>query len=196
MKRVTLHVSGNVQTAGYRARVIDIARAFGITGVVANLPDGRVKVIAEGEATDLERFIQAINIKNALINVTDIEKEYSPPTGEYDGFYKLVGEGETDERLDTAASLLKELINVTKNGFDNLGKKQDIMIEKQDIMIEKQDKMLEKQDETIAKIDQSREEITSELRSLRGDFRSLFDERISRIEHDLAEIKSKIATLQ
>jgi len=218
MRRVTLYISGNVQAAGYRARVIDIAKAFGIKGIVANLLDGRVKIIAEGEESDLERFIQAINIKNALINVVGIEKEYSSPTGEYDGFYKLVGEGETDERLDTAANLLKELIHVTKNGFDNLGKKQDIMIEKQDIMIEKQDKMLEKQDETMnkidglgdnlgskidglgdnlgSKIDQSREEITSEIRSLRGDFRSLFDERISRIEHDLAEIKSKIAALQ
>jgi len=40
----------------------------------------------------------------------------------YEGFYKLVGEGETDERLDTAADLLKELINVTRNGFSGLEK--------------------------------------------------------------------------
>jgi hypothetical protein len=35
---------------------------------------------------------------------------------EFSGFSKLVKGGETDERLDTAATLLKELIDVTRNG--------------------------------------------------------------------------------
>ncbi len=182
MKRATLHISGNVQRAGYRTKVVSIAKALGIKGNVQNLPDGRVKVIAEGEEADIERFIQAVNIKNALINVTGIEKEYSHPTGEYENFYKLVSEGETDERLDTAADLLKELIHVTKNGFDRLEKKQDVMIGKQD--------------ETMGKIDQSREEITGEIRALRSDFRSYFDDRLLKIEFELAEIKAKVAAIQ
>lgn len=33
-------------------------------------------------------------------------------------FYKIVGEGETDER-----GLLKELIVVTRGGFNNIGKR-------------------------------------------------------------------------
>ncbi len=140
---------------------------------------------AEGHDADLERFIQEIKIKNALINVTDIEKEYSHATGEYEGFYKLVDEGETDERLDTAADLLKELIGVAKNGFDGLGKKQDIMIERQDIMIKKQDIMIEKLDDT-------RKEIVSEIKEMRGDLRSYLDRRLIKIEDDITEIKAKI----
>ncbi len=189
MKRATLYIAGKVQSAGYRARVIEIAKVLGVKGSIQNLLDGRVKIIAEGEEADLERFIQAVNIKNTLINVTDIEKEYSTPTGEYEDFYKLVSEGETDERLDTAANLLKELINVTKNGFGSLGEKQDIMIEKQDITIEEIK-------DISHKIDLSREGITSEIRGLRSDFSSLRDERISSIEHDLAEIKARVTTLQ
>ena len=73
----------------------------------------------------MERFIQAVNIKNTLINVTDLEKEYFTPTRENERFYKLVDDGETDERLDTAADLLKELIHVSKNGFYDLGTKID-----------------------------------------------------------------------
>lgn len=171
MKRATLYISGNVQRTGYRTKVVSIAEALNIRGNVQNLPDGRVKIIAEGEEADLKKFIQAVDIKNALINVTSIEKEYSDATGEYEGFYKLVGKGETDERLDTAADLLKELIHATKNGFDRLEKKQG---------------------ETIVKIDQSREEISGEIRGLRDDFRSHFDERFSRIEHELTEIKAKV----
>ncbi len=206
MMRAALYISGSVQRTGYRTKVVSIAKALDIRGNVQNLPDGRVKIIAEGEEKDLERFIQAVDIKNTLINVTDIKKEYSAPSGEYESFYKLVSEGETDERLDTAADLLKELIHVTKNGFSSLGKKQDIMIEKQDIMIEKQDIMIRKQDETMSKIDelgeklgnkidQSRTEITSEIHFLRDDFRTRFDERLSRIEVELAEIKAKVAAI-
>jgi acylphosphatase len=164
MKRVILHISGNVQQAGYRAKVIAIANVLDIKGNVQNLTDGRVKIVAEGEEADLERFIKGVNIKNTLINVSDIAKEYSNPTGDYERFYKLVGDGETDERLDTAADLLKELIHVSKSGFDDLG----------------------------GKIDQSRIEITSEIRTSREDLSSHFDERISMIEHDLAQIKAKV----
>ncbi|NMB85103.1 MAG: acylphosphatase, partial [Methanothrix sp.] len=44
--RLTAIVSGKVQEAGYRARVVDIANAFGLKGMVENLLDGRVKIIA------------------------------------------------------------------------------------------------------------------------------------------------------
>jgi len=193
MKRATLRISGSVQRAGYRTKVLAIARALNIKGNVQNLPDGRVKIIAEGEETDLERFIQAVNIKNALINVINVKKEYSSPTGEYENFYKLVGEGETDERLDTAADLLKELIHVTKDGFDGLGNKIDGLGNKIDGLGNKIDGL---GDELGNKIDQSREEITAEIRSMRDDFRTHIDERLSRVELELAEIKAKIAVLQ
>ena len=178
MKKVTLHVTGKVQQVGFRSKAVAIADALGIKGNVQNLVDGRVKIVAEGEEADLERFIRGVNIQNTLIRVTDIVKDYSNPTGDYERFYKLVSEGETDERLDTAADLLKELIHVTKNGFDRLENKQDVMIEKQT--------------ETMEKIDRSRIEITSEIRSSRDDFKSHVDVRISMIEQDLAQIKAKV----
>ena len=192
MKKVVLYISGNVQQAGFRARAVAIANALDIKGNVQNLSDERVKIIAEGEDADLERFIQGINIKNTLMYVNDITKEYSNPTGDYERFYKLVSEGETDERLDTASDLLKELIHVTKNGFNRLENKQDVMIEKQDIMIGKQDIMIGKQTETMDKIDQSRIEITSEIRSTKDDFISHIGKRISMIKHDIAQIKAKV----
>ncbi|KAF5428096.1 MAG: Acylphosphatase [Candidatus Methanomarinus sp.] len=153
MKKVILYISGSVQRAGYRTKAISLAELYSINGIVSNLPDGRVKIVAEGNETDLEQFIIALDIRNTLINVTNIDKDYSTSFGEYEGFYKLVSGGETDDRLDTAADLLKELIVVIKDGFNDLGKKQDIMIEKQDVMIEKQDIMIEKQDIMIEKQD-------------------------------------------
>ena len=120
MKRIAAIMSGKVQNVGYRARVVGIAKESGITGTVQNLMDGRVKIIADGEESDLKGFLDAISIKNALINVVDVEIEHPDATQEYNDFYKLVGEGETDERLDKASEYLKELIVVVKGGFGEL----------------------------------------------------------------------------
>ncbi|KAF5418772.1 MAG: Acylphosphatase [Candidatus Methanocomedens sp.] len=168
MKKVTLHISGNVQRVGYRAKVISIANALSIKGFIQNLPDGRVKIIAQGEQSELDKLIQAINISNSLINVTNVEQEYSIPSDDYEGFNKVVGDGETDERLDNAVDLFKKLITVTEDGFSNLGDK----------------------------VDQSKIEITSEIHSLRVDFNTLFDTRISKIEYELTEIKDKVMVLE
>ena len=125
--RTTIIIHGNVQRSDYRGRVISVAKMMNITGTVQNLSDGNVKIIAEGERTNIERFCDEIDIKNFLIKVTKIErKEDSYPIGEYESFYKLVGEGETDERLDSAAELLKELIGITKDGFNRVEKKLEI----------------------------------------------------------------------
>jgi acylphosphatase len=181
--RLTAYVSGKVQEVGYRARVVDIANAFGLKGMVENLLDGRVKIVAEGEDEKLKWFESAIDIKNALIYVSSIEKSYSPASGEFDMFGKLVAKGETDTRLDTAAGHLKELISAVNKMNDNLGGKIDQMNEnlgckmdkmlgkqdelldevrdvndnlggKMDQMLDKQDQMLDKQDQMLDKQDQ------------------------------------------
>lgn len=155
-RRVTLFVSRSVQRCGYRAKVITMAKALGMTGNVQNLKDGRVKIVGEGEEEDLRRFIEAVNVQDVIINVTGIESDYSDATGEYDDFYKLVGEGETDERLDKASELLTEIIEVNRDGFSSLGSKMDTMLTKQD-------SMLEKQDATISVIREEGEKTRTEL---------------------------------
>ncbi len=170
MNKIRATVSGRIQNVGYRAKVIRIAKDFGLTGFIYNLDDGRVRIIAESKNGDFGKFIDAIRIKNTLIDVADVEVEHADATGDFADFYKLVGEGETDERLDKASDYLKEMIDVmragfgsldskmdimidvTKAGFGSLDSKMDMMLEKQDVMIEKQDVMIEKQSETTAEI--------------------------------------------
>jgi acylphosphatase len=179
MKKVTLHISGNVQRVGYRAKVISVANALDIKGFIQNLSDGRVKIIAQGEQSELDKLIQAINISYSLINVTNIEQVYSTSLDNYEGFNKVVGSGETDERLDNAVDLFKKLITVTENGFTNLGKE-----------------LGDKIDQVGDKVDHSRIEITSEIHFLRDDFNTLFDKRLSNIEYELTEIKDKVMVLE
>jgi len=193
-------VSGKVQQAGYRDRVVGIGKNLALSGYAENLSDSRVKIVAEGDEEVLEQLTAAINIKNTLINVENLESSDWEATGEFSGFYKLVNEGETDERLDTAADLLKELIGATNNGFSTLNNTmtagfnklalgQDKMLDKQDRMLEKQDSMLEKQDLMLEKQDTS----INILEKVHGDT-SQIKTTLSRIEVDVKDTRYSLSS--
>jgi len=189
MKRLIAYVSGNVQGVGYRARVMDIARAFGIKGMVENLKDGRVLVVADGEDKRLEWLEDAINIKNTLIQVTSIEKDYASTSGEFDDFGKLVFRGETDTRLDIAAERLGDLIEVVKDMNRNLGGKIDQMNENLGGKIDqvnenlggKMDQMNEKQDGLLV-----------EVRDINRKFDRVLEEDIVELKADMSEVKAAL----
>ena len=188
MNKIRATVSGRIQNVGYRAKVIGIAKNFGLTGFVLNLDDGRVRIIAESKNGDFGKFLDAIWIKNTLIDVVDVEVEHADATGDFADFYKLVGEGETDERLDKASDYLKVMIEVMRAGFGSLGSKMDVMLEKQDAMLEKQDVMIEKQDVMIEKQDV----MIDETRGLREDMKGYMDMKFGKIEGELDLIKGAL----
>ena len=190
--RLTAFVSGRVQEVGYRARVIDMAIALGLKGMVVNLKDGRVKIVAEGEGEKLKWFESAMDIKNALIHVSSIEKNYSSASGEFDQFSKLVAKGETDTRLDTAAVYLKELVSAVNNMNDNLGGKMGQMLGKQDELLDevrnmndrlggKMDQMLDKQDDLII-----------EVKDVNRKMDRVLETDIVELKSDMAEVKSAL----
>jgi acylphosphatase len=51
---------GNVQGVGFRYSVRQIAKGFDLTGSVRNLRDGRVELLAVGEADEVRAFLEAI----------------------------------------------------------------------------------------------------------------------------------------
>lgn len=60
LERRRILFSGHVQGVGFRATTSWVARGFEVAGHVRNLPDGRVEVVAEGDAAELDRFVAAI----------------------------------------------------------------------------------------------------------------------------------------
>ncbi|MGV8175533.1 MAG: acylphosphatase [Methanothrix sp.] len=160
MKRLTATVSGKVQKVGYRKRIIDIASAFGIKGIVENLEDGRVKIVAEGDDEKLKWFENAIEIKNTLIQVDSVEKDYSPARGEFAGFGKIVAGDETDSRLDKGIDVMNKMlvaiIDVKTTIVDmnsNLGGKMDALGGKMDVLGDKIDVVGNKVDALGGKMD-------------------------------------------
>ena len=167
MKRLVAYVSGQVQKVGYRRRVVDMAKAFGLKGWVENLEDGRVKIVAEGDDEKLKWFESCIDIKNTLIQVSSIDKDYSPANGEFSRFVKLVDDNETDSRLDKGVEAINNVIkavngvgraiedmnlNLSKR-IDNLGVKIDNLGDKIDTIGVKIDTIGDKIDKMSVKID-------------------------------------------
>ncbi|MBN1236638.1 MAG: acylphosphatase [Methanotrichaceae archaeon] len=228
MQRLTAYISGKVQKTGYRARVITIAQNLGLKGYVQNLDNGLVRVVAEGETANLEELLKAIDIKNALINVTDIRKEYSPATCDFDSFFKAVSGGETDQRIDVAAHLLTKLITVNEKILDVITATHEELKETHEELKETHEELKETHEELREEIKGTREEIrgsrednrssrdaivgeikassdslagevresrdaiVGEIGELRVDLKGSIEDRLTRIESDVSQIKEKV----
>lgn len=83
-----LHVifSGRVQGVGFRFTVAEIAAPYPLTGLVRNLWDGTVELIAEGTETDLMGFLNDIHESRLKRNILNERVQWKPITGEYDRF--------------------------------------------------------------------------------------------------------------
>ncbi len=85
MPRLTAHFTGRVQGVGFRATTTHIAQRFAVTGTVENLPDGRVRLVAEGEAKELDAFLRDLqHAMSRYLRHTDTAT--GPATGAFDGF--------------------------------------------------------------------------------------------------------------
>jgi hypothetical protein len=89
-----------------------------LKGTVQELADGRVKITAEGELINLERFIRAANIKNsALINVSSISKEYSEAKGEFEDFKAIVETKKAFNKSSGAYRIDKRAYRTPRNTY-------------------------------------------------------------------------------
>jgi acylphosphatase len=82
-KRLVAVVMGTVQGVGYRYWAIQRASGLDLTGYVQNMPDGNVKVVAEGEDDTLRQFAELMKRGPAGAYVREVVATYLPATGEY-----------------------------------------------------------------------------------------------------------------
>ena len=76
--------SGHVQGVGFRATTREIAAGHEVAGYVKNLADGRVELVAEGEAEAVRRFLNAVKNRLGSHIAEASESEQSPRN--LDGF--------------------------------------------------------------------------------------------------------------
>ena len=85
MRRTSVHYRGQVQGVGFRARVERLARGHRVTGYVSNLPDGRVRLVIEGEAAEVDAMLQGV--AEAMGDwIAEIQTQVTVATGEFRDF--------------------------------------------------------------------------------------------------------------
>ena len=80
-------ITGRVQRVGFRAFAYDHAIHEGLGGHVANLPNGEVEIVVEGESEALTRFEMAIRQGPIGARVDQVEVDELPPSGRHPFFY-------------------------------------------------------------------------------------------------------------
>lgn len=85
VERAHVRFSGDVQGVGFRWRTLDAARDCEVTGFVRNLADGRVEVVAEGERSEVEAFVEVVSTRLRR-HIRAAETSWGAATGEFAKF--------------------------------------------------------------------------------------------------------------
>ena len=78
MDRRRVFYSGHVQGVGFRFTCQHLARQFAVSGFVRNLPDGRVELLAEGEAGEVDSFLDAVR-REMGDTIREVAETHEPP---------------------------------------------------------------------------------------------------------------------
>ena len=78
IERRRVYYSGRVQGVGFRFTAERLAQRFRVAGFVRNLDDGRVELLAEGEAAEVAVFLDAVR-REMDPYILDIQEERESP---------------------------------------------------------------------------------------------------------------------
>lgn len=84
-ERWEVRFHGHVQGVGFRFTTRDVASRFAVVGFVENLVDGRVRLVAEGTAGELRRFVDAV-ASTLERRIEGYERETLAASGEFMSF--------------------------------------------------------------------------------------------------------------
>jgi acylphosphatase len=200
--KATMYVYGSVQAVGYRVYVKNVAALMGVRGLVRNLGNGSVEIFAEAEKDVLERFIKAIDVKGRQgdilsLNVERLEVRLEGEPG-YAGPWRKYTQFEIDYGEEIGRPVEREMVEsleLAKLYFTKL------ITEFKDFREEFRDYRQQFRDFRDESLHISREildiskEVLSEVKGLRKDLQTILDERLARMERDIAEIKAKIGLI-
>jgi len=85
-KRLECKISGRVQMVMFRDFVARNAKKLGLTGVVKNMKDGSVFVLAEGDESKLKELLEKLQEGPILARVDAVEEKWLPAKGEFKNF--------------------------------------------------------------------------------------------------------------
>lgn len=86
VKEIECIIHGRVQAVTFRAFAKVHADKFGIVGTAENMPDGSVRIVAQGDEKSLETFVEELRKGPEPARVTDIDVTERNERGQYPSF--------------------------------------------------------------------------------------------------------------
>ena len=86
IERLEAIARGRVQRVMFRDFACRKARALGLLGEVQNLPDGTVRIIAEGEKESLLSYVEVLKGGSFLSRVDAVSATFQPAEGAFRSF--------------------------------------------------------------------------------------------------------------
>jgi len=91
MKQITCTITGRVQMVMYRDFAQRKARKLGIVGMVQNMPDGSVSVVAQGEEEALKKYLAYLKKGSLLAHVDTVAVAWREPSKIFSHFVIVYG---------------------------------------------------------------------------------------------------------
>lgn len=85
LQRRQVTYRGNVQGVGFRFTTHTLARGYEVVGYVRNLADGRVEMVIEGTAAELDRFMDEL-AEQMSSHIRNVDCDRRPALGEFADF--------------------------------------------------------------------------------------------------------------
>jgi acylphosphatase len=85
-ERVTVYYEGRVQGVGFRYTVRALVNGYEATGMVRNLEDGRVEMVAEGLREELEGLLEAVRQSEMGRFIQQEQADWSEARDEFRSF--------------------------------------------------------------------------------------------------------------
>lgn len=86
MKEIECNIKGRVQMVMFRDFVKRKAKKLGLKGMVKNLKDGSVSIIAQGPKGDLEHFLKIIERGSFVSRIDSVKVDWREAREQYRNF--------------------------------------------------------------------------------------------------------------
>ncbi|MHC1599358.1 MAG: acylphosphatase [Candidatus Methanospirareceae archaeon] len=120
MKRANIRIKGNVQMAGFRTFIKNIADSLNVKGFAENREDGSVKVVCEGEEGGITELINSIKEKTpSFARIDEMNVAYEEYKGEFTSFERRGAD--VPQKEDKEDAMLRYMQSFDKKGEVMIG---------------------------------------------------------------------------
>lgn len=84
--RAVILVRGLVQGVGYRYFIHRTATSLELAGFAENLPNGDVRIVAEGERGMIEELLASARVGPRAAHVASVQVDWETPMNDHSGF--------------------------------------------------------------------------------------------------------------